>query len=110
MTTFDSAQFEALWQSATTQPVTPPATQTNAKPVDLSLGSILDRYLAMVATQRDDGKVSQEDYDALAAAMGEIKPILARINDSDLVAQAQAVNAQARLQQLTGQGGTPATG
>ncbi|MGI9145530.1 MAG: hypothetical protein ACR2IK_03110 [Chloroflexota bacterium] len=110
MTTFDSAQFEALWQSATTQPVTPPATQTKAKPVDVSLGSILDRYLAMVATQRDDGKVSQEDYDALAAAMGEVKTILARINDSDLVAQAKAVNAQARLQQATGQGGRPATG
>jgi hypothetical protein len=98
MTQMDSAQFEALWQSATTQPITPPA-QTKPVQVNLSLGSILDQYLTMVGKQRDDGKVSQEDYDALAGAMGEVKTILARIGDADLVAQAMAQNAKTLIAQ-----------
>jgi hypothetical protein len=89
VTQFDSAQFEAMWQSAQTQPVTPPAQVTPVQ-VDVSLGSMLDQYLAMVANHRDAGKVSSDDYNALATAISDLKTILARINDSDLVADAIA--------------------
>jgi hypothetical protein len=91
MTQMDSAQFEALWQSANTQPVSAP-TQTQTAPVqiDLSLGAMLDQYLTMVGTYRDSGKVSQDDYNALAAAIADLKTILARIDDPALVTDAMA--------------------
>jgi hypothetical protein len=89
VTQMDSAQFEALWQAAQTQPVSVPA-QTNPVQIDVSLGSILDQYLAMVETHRDAGKVTQDDYHALASAISDLKVILTRINDADLVVEAMA--------------------
>jgi hypothetical protein len=103
MAQLDSAQFEALWQSANTQPVSPPAAKKQVQ-IDLSLGSFLDKYLAMVATHRDSGRVSKEDFDALASAISDLKVILTRINDADLVAAAKAQNAQTLAQQTGGQG------
>jgi hypothetical protein len=99
----DSAQFEALWQSANSQPVSTPTTQ--ARPVaqvDLSLSSMLDRYLAMVGPYRDNGQVSQDDYNALAAAIADLKTILTRINDADLVKAAMTRSAQTRAAQTGG--------
>jgi hypothetical protein len=97
----DSTQFEALWQSATTQPVSAPA-QTTPVQIDLSLGGMLDQYVAMVATYRDAGRVSQDDYTALVAAVSDLKAILSRINDAELVADAFAQRAKALGRQAGG--------
>ena len=102
MTQMDASQFEALWQSAKTQPASPPAQTNPVAQIDLSLSSMLDQYLAMVGPYRDSGQVSQDDYNALTSAISDLKTILTRINDSDLVAKAIAQRAQARGSQTGG--------
>jgi hypothetical protein len=84
-----SAEFEALWESAKSQPAFRKVEPAPIK-ADLSLAGILDRYLEMTAGFRDKGRVSQIDHDALAAAVHAMKAILVRINDAALVAEAMA--------------------
>jgi len=98
----DSAQFEALWQSAKSQPVSTPAQPKPVAQIDLSLSSMLDQYLAMVGPYRDKGQVSQDDYNALASEIADLKTILTRINDADLVKDAMTRSAQTRAGQTGG--------
>jgi hypothetical protein len=95
----NSAQFEALWQSAKSQPVFRKA-ETEPIQLDLSLSGILNQYMMMAARYRDKGRVSQTDYDDLAAAVTALKAILVRINDSDLVADAKSQNAAVIEEQI----------
>lgn len=90
----DHAEFEALWQRVKAQPL---ARRTAAAPVqaDLSLTGIVNHYMAMAALQREWGKLTQQDYNDLEAAVNTLKTVLARINDADLVAEAAARNATA---------------
>jgi hypothetical protein len=94
-----SVEFEALWESAKSQPV---FRKADTKPIqaDLSLSGILNQYMAMAARQRDKGRISQIDYDALAIAVAALKEILVRINDGDLVAEAISEKAVAIEQQI----------
>ena len=90
----DHAQFEALWQRVKDHPL---VRRGAAAPVqaDLSLTGILTRYTTMAAQQREWGKLSQQDYNDLEAAANTLKAVLARIDDSGLVAEAAARNATA---------------
>lgn len=90
----DHAEFEALWQRVKAQPL---ARRTTPAPVqaDLSLTGILTHYMAMAALQREWGKLTQQDYNDLEAAANALKAVLARVNDSELVAEAAARNATA---------------
>jgi|SRR5580692_2051443 hypothetical protein len=90
----DHAQFETLWQNVKTQPVVRRATGTPIQ-ADLSLTGILNHYMAMAAPQREWGKLTQQDLNDLEAAMNALKAVLARIKDSELVAEAAARNATA---------------
>lgn len=104
MAQINSAQFEALWEGTKTQPVTHPVfrmVETKPVQVDLSLSGILTQYMAMAARYRNKGRISQTDYDDLAAAVAALKAILVRINDSDLVAEEMSQNAGA-MQRKTG--------
>jgi hypothetical protein len=95
----DHAQFEALWQKVKELPL---VRRAETKPVqaDLSLSGLLDHYMNMAAQQQTEGKLTQPDYNDLQAAVNALKVVLARIKDSELVADAMARNAaaiQARL-------------
>jgi hypothetical protein len=85
-------EFEKLWESAKVQPVVR-RPQAAAIKADLSLTGILNRYMAMAANHREWGKISQQDYNDLDSAVNALKSVLARINDSALVAEAAAKNA-----------------
>ncbi len=104
MAPINSAEFEALWQSAQAQPrfrkvETPPIQ------ADLSLTGILNQYMAMVARQREWGKVSQQDFNDLTTAIDTLKSVLTRINDRALVADAAAQNLAVIQQKLGGRVG-----
>lgn len=86
------AGFEALWEGVKNQPRVRTA---QAAPIqaDLSLTGILNHYMAMAAQHRDQGKISQQDYADLNTAAEALKAVLARVNDSALVADAVTQNA-----------------
>jgi hypothetical protein len=99
-----SAEFEALWENAKNQPhfrkvETPPVH------AEFSLTVILNQYAAMVARQREWGKVSQVDFNDLTSAIDTLKSVLARINDRALVADAAAQNAAVIQQKFGGRVG-----
>lgn len=100
----NSAEFEALWQNAQAQPrfrkVETPLIQA-----DLSLTGILNQYMAMVARQREWGKLSQQDFNDLTSAVDTLKAVLTRINDRGLVADAAAQNTVLIQQKLGGRVG-----
>jgi hypothetical protein len=91
---FDHAQFEALWQNVKNLPMVRHA-QPAPIQADLSLTGILDHYMAMAAKQREWGKLNQYDYNDLETAVNALKKVLARVKDSELVADAAARNAAA---------------
>ncbi len=96
---FDHAQFEALWQNVKNQPLLRRAQAAHIQ-ADLSLTGILSHYMAMALEQRGQGKLSPQNYNDLEAAVNALKVVLARIGDSELVADAAAQNAatiQAKL-------------
>jgi hypothetical protein len=104
MAPINSAEFESLWQNAQAQPrfrkVETPLIQA-----DLSLTGILNQYMAMVARQREWGKLSQQDFNDLTSAIDALKAVLTRINDRGLVADAAAQNAVIIQQKLGGRVG-----
>jgi hypothetical protein len=104
MAPINSADFESLWQSAKSQPRFRKV-ETPAAPADLSLTGILNQYMAMVSRQREWGKVSQQDFNDLTAAVDTLKSVLVRINDRGLVADAAAQNAAVIQQKLGGRVG-----
>jgi len=97
----NSAEFETLWQNAKTQPrfrkVEMPIIEA-----DLSLTGILNQYMAMVARQREWGKLSQTDFNDLTAAIDALKAVLTRINDRALVTEAVSQSAVIIQQKLGG--------
>lgn len=99
MAKFNSAQFETLWESAKAHPGFRMA-ETKPIQVDMSLSAILTQYVTTMAKYRDNGKISQADYDALAAAVAALKAILVRIKESELLADLKSQNAAAIEQQV----------
>jgi hypothetical protein len=101
MAPMNAAEFETLWQNSKSQPrfrkVDMPLIQA-----DLSLTGILNQYMAMVARQREWGKVSQQDFNDLSTAVDTLKAVLVRINDRALVTDATAQNAAVIQQKLGG--------
>ena len=104
MAPINSAEFESLWQTAKSQPrfrkVETPLIQA-----DLSLTGFLNQYMAMVARQREWGKVSQQDFNDLTTAVDTLKSVLLRINDRGLVADAAAQNTAVIQQKFGGRVG-----
>jgi hypothetical protein len=98
------ADFELMWEKVKDGPLFLKA-ETAAIRADLSLTGILNQYMAMAANQRDQGNISQEDFNELNAAVTALKAILVRIKDSELVAQAVARNAAALEQKTSGSAG-----
>ncbi|HVU46979.1 MAG TPA: hypothetical protein VHD85_12670 [Terracidiphilus sp.] len=87
----DHTQFETLWQRVKSQPVVQRAEATPIQ-ADLSLTGILTHYMTMASQQREWGKISQQDYNELDAAVNTLKGVLVRINDHELIADAAARN------------------
>jgi hypothetical protein len=100
MAHIDQAQFESLWQRANNQPRTRQVAAATIH-ADFSLTGILTQYMTMAATQREWGKLSQQEYNDLEGAVNALKAVLARINDSEMVAAAAAQNAVAIQQKLS---------
>lgn len=100
----NASDFESLWQTAKNQPrfrkVETPLIQA-----DLSLTGILNQYMAMVSRQREWGKLSQQDFNDLTAAVDTLKSVLTRINDRGLVADAATQNSVIIQQKLGGRVG-----
>lgn len=92
MAHIDQTKFEELWQGVKDRPQ---VRRAIAAPIqaDFSLTGILNHYLTMAASQREWGKISQQDYNDLETAVNTLKMVLARINDSGLVAEAVTRNA-----------------
>lgn len=100
MAQMNPADFEALWNGVKERPLVRVA-QPAAIQADLSLTGILNQYMAMAATQQSQGKISAQDYSDLTTAVNALKAVLARINDSALVADA-AAQVQPKLQSKGG--------
>lgn len=100
----NAAEFETLWEKVKEQPLFLKA-ETTAIRADLSLTGILNQYMVMAANQRDQGKVSQQDFNDLDAAVTALIAILVRIKDSELVAQAVAQNAAVLQRKTSGSAG-----
>jgi|SRR5580692_7963947 hypothetical protein len=100
MAHIDQAQFESLWQRVKDRPS---VRQGAAAPIhaDLSLTGILTNYMAMAATGREWGKISQQEFNDLETAVNALRAVLARIKDSELVTAAAAANAAAIQQKLS---------
>jgi hypothetical protein len=94
MAYINPAEFESLWEGVKNRPLVRAA---KAAPIsaDLSLTGILNHYMTMAGKHREQGKISQQDYDDLQTAVNNLKAVLARINDSAMVADAAAENAAA---------------
>jgi hypothetical protein len=99
MAQMNQADFETLWSGVQAGPLVR-AAQPAAIQADLSLTGILNQYMAMAATQQGQGKISAQDYADLTTAVDALKTVLARINDSALVADAAAQNAAAIQQKM----------
>ncbi len=97
----NAAEFEALWEGVKERPLVRAAQAPPAQPT-VSLTAILNRYMTMAANHREWGKISQQDYNELSAAVTALKTVLGRINDSALVADAIAQNAAAMQQKASG--------
>jgi hypothetical protein len=102
----DHAEFEALWQKVKNVPLIRRA-EARPVPADFSLSGLLDHYMNMAAQQQAAGKLTQPDYNDLQAAVNALKIVLARIKDSELVADAMARNAAA-IQARMAKPGNPA--
>jgi uncharacterized protein YgbK (DUF1537 family) len=102
MAQLNQADFETLWNGLEGRPMTRVAQPTPIQ-IDLSLTGILTQYMTMAAHQQSQGKISAEEYADLNTAVAALKTVLARINDSALVADAAAQNAIA-IQQKAGSG------
>ncbi len=100
----NAAEFEALWENAKNQPHFRKV-ETPVIHADLSLTGILNQYVAMVARQREWGKVSQQDFNDLTSAVDTLKSVLTRVNDRGLVADAAAQNAAVIQQKFAGRVG-----
>jgi hypothetical protein len=99
----NQAEFEALWAGVKERPQVRTAKVAQTAPAiqaDLSLTGILNQYMAMAANYNQQGKISAQDYADLNTAVDALKTVLARINDSALVAQAVAQNAAALQQKM----------
>jgi len=94
MAQMNQTDFETLWENVKERPM---VRRALAAPIqaDLSLTGILNQYMAMAATHRDQGKISPQDYADLNTAVDALKAVLVRINDSGLVADAAAQKAEA---------------
>ena len=93
-----SDEFEALWQSCEKQPAVLQA-ESQIR-LDLSLSQMLDQYLVMADRFLAQGKIKKSDHEALSAAIGDLKPILDRIGEKELIAQEIGNRARVRGQQL----------
>jgi hypothetical protein len=98
---FTQAEFESLWQNVKDQPRFRKV-ETQPIPADLSLTGILNAYMTMAGSQREWGKISQQDFNDLTNAVSALKLVLARINDRGLVAEAAQHNAHAIQQKFGG--------
>jgi hypothetical protein len=101
MAQMNQADFETLWNGLQARPMARVAQPTPIQ-VDLSLTGILTQYMTMAANQQSQGKISAQDYADLNTAVAALKTVLARINDSALVADAVAQNAAAIQQKIEG--------
>ncbi|MGA7341741.1 MAG: hypothetical protein WBE72_24780 [Terracidiphilus sp.] len=92
MAHINSEDFESLWEGVKERPLVRRA-QPSPIQADLSLTGILNRYMAVAANQREWGKISQQDYNDLNAAVSALKIVLGRVNESAIVADAVTQNA-----------------
>lgn len=99
MAHINSEDFESLWEGVKERPLIRRAQPAPIK-ADLSLTGILNRYMTVAANQREWGKISQQEYNDLNAAVSALKVVLGRMNESAIVADAVTQNAaeiQAKL-------------
>jgi hypothetical protein len=95
-------EFEALWKSCQRAPIVRQATTAPIQH-DLSLSGILDQYVVMANRFLAQGKISAADHDALVASVANLKQILNRMNDPDLVRQEMVSRAKVVVQRIEDQ-------
>ncbi len=87
-------QFEIDWQRSLKEPKLKVVDLKRA--VDLSLGAMLDRFLLFAEKSLGQGKIPKSDYDELVAHAGNLKKVLTRIKEKDLLAADVAERAKRR--------------
>lgn len=86
-------QFEIEWQRSQKEP---PLRKVDVKKieVDLSLDTFLDRFASFAEISMQKGKIKKTDYDELRTHAENLKKVLKRINEKNLVAEEIAERAK----------------
>ena len=86
-------QFEIEWQRSLKEP---PLKQVEVKKieVDLSLDTFLDRFTLFAEKSMQKGKIKKADYDELITQAENLKKVLKKINEKNLVAEEIAERAK----------------
>jgi hypothetical protein len=88
-------RFESLWmQSQNQEPVK--KIEIKQSRADLSLSNILERFLLLAEMGLRDNRISKADYEELAQRVAEMKTVLARINEQDLISNDIATRSRRR--------------
>lgn len=79
-------QFDAIWEQNTTEE---PLVEVEVRKldVDLSLSTMLERFLSSAERYLEQGKIKKDDYDELVAVAGSMQKILTKMKEKDLIAE-----------------------
>ena len=89
--------FDALWAQSHTSPVQAPSAPASIASVDLSLGTVLDRYVGILDPLVQTGKVDAAASAEIKQRIIDLKTALSKIDDKGLMAADMA----RRMAQLT---------
>ncbi|MBD3185143.1 hypothetical protein GF312_22880 [Candidatus Poribacteria bacterium] len=81
-----SEQFDALWEKSLKEP---PLREVDVKKieVDLSLSAVMDRFVLSAEKYLDRGEIEKEDYNDFVTQAENMKKVLTKINEKDLVSK-----------------------
>jgi hypothetical protein len=87
--------FEIKWEQALKQP---PVKQVDVQKIeaDISVSTILDRFLLIAERSLKQGKIEKADYDDLVVHTSNLKKVLTKIKEKDLVNEEMAKRAKLR--------------
>lgn len=76
--------FETIWEKSLQEPNLIQA-DVKKREIDLSLTTILDRFMALAEKSFKQNKIKKMDYDELINQTNGFKKILAKINDKAII-------------------------
>ncbi len=77
-------QFKAVWQHGEKEPHIKKIEVKKIK-VDISLSSILDRFIKCAEKSMEKGEIDRSDYEELIDLTDKLKNILSKIDDKKLI-------------------------